>query len=468
MGVIKKISRLLVVCIWLLPLAVSAQTPVASSDLTALSQSLQTIEQHIKQNTTARLVGQDLFADPALEQTFIDAFGTLAVQKFSLFCPVPTTVATDNTVRLDCVFTLYGVNAGTTLSFDPVPTYFILSPGGTGWQVIETDLSTTVDGFPAFDMDFFMTDFWNIFLKMFFWIWLLNLPVIAFVIWMMIDAWKRDPENRVMWLVMMIFLGYLAAFIYYFSTRRKKIAEQHSQAQAKKSVYLGIGLVVVMLGIFFISPYFVVRVIMKDFFPNFSTLTDKSRYADQSQPNLLDYAPAKTTPTDTADVVDAVSDETTDYTLQLYGDLDFTYDQLQSTFIERGYIFEELLSSAKDPTVMYMGTLTASQSSLLADVSSETNMVTDVSIDFTLPKNEKKQTEQINIMVALLTLAGADGFDQAWLEQQYQSGADSNEEYIIEQTVDKKTVVFTYDKYYDIVAIEVRGPELQRSHWQSL
>lgn len=463
MGVIKKISRLLVVCIWLLPLAVSAQTPVASSDLTALSQTLQTIEQHIKQNTTARLEGQDLFADPALEQTFIDAFGTLAVQKFSLFCPVPTTVATNNTVRLDCVFTLYGVNAGTTLSFDPVPTYFILSPGGTGWQVIETDLSTTVDGFPAFDVDFFMTDFWNIFLKMFFWIWLLNLPVIAFVIWMIIDAWKRDPDNRVMWLVMMIFLGYLAAFIYFFSTRRQKIAEQQSQARAKKSVYLGIGLVVVMLGIFFITPYFVVRVIMKDFFPNFSTLTDKSRYVDQSQPNLLDAAPAKQTitQTTTTDKVDVTADSEADF-IPSYESLGFTYEQLQQALNEAGYsyLFEELFPDPEYHTTTYMGTLTTTYYSMLVEVSTDTNEVTAVAMDFPIPQSNEQQADQIKAIQVLFTLAQTDDFfDKAWLDEQYQRGQVGGDEYTIEQSTAKQSVAFNYNKPNDIVAVEVQGLE---------
>lgn len=456
MGGIKKIFQLAAISLWLLPFVVSAQAPIDSTDVTALSQTLQTIELHIKQNTTARLAGQDIFADPTLEQAFINAFGTVAVQQFSLFCPVPNTILADNTVRLDCIYMLYGTDSGATLSYDSLPTYFILASSGGDWQIVETDLLMTIDSLPTFDADFFFTDFWSIFLKMFFWISLLNLPIVAFVIWMIIDAWKRDPENRVMWLVLMIFLGYLAALIYYFSTRRKKIAELQGHAQARKSVYWGIGLVVAVLAVFIITPQIIVRMIMKDFFPNFSTITDKNRAVDQSQPNLLDAAPVKqaTTPVD-------LSDNITTTTLSTYSSLGFTYEQLQQALNDAGYayLFEELFPDPEYRTATYMGTLTSTYYSMLVEVSTDTNEVAAVAMDFPIPQSNEQQADQIKAIQVLFTLAQVDYFDEAWLKEQYQQGQAGGNEYTIEQSTAKQNIAFSYNKTNDLVAVEVTGLE---------
>ncbi len=44
----------------------------------------------------------------------------------------------------------------------------------------------------------------------------------AFWIWMFIDAIRFEKEKKVLWIVLLIFLGIIAAIIYYFVRKRKR------------------------------------------------------------------------------------------------------------------------------------------------------------------------------------------------------------------------------------------------------
>lgn len=61
------------------------------------------------------------------------------------------------------------------------------------------------------------------------WVW--AIPIVAGVIgifgfifwlWMLIDAIKNEKENKTMWVLLIIFLNFLGALIYYFVAKRKR------------------------------------------------------------------------------------------------------------------------------------------------------------------------------------------------------------------------------------------------------
>lgn len=52
---------------------------------------------------------------------------------------------------------------------------------------------------------------------------IIGLLTTIFTIWMIIDAAKRDFDQKVMWILLMVFLGFLPAVIYYFMVKRKNV-----------------------------------------------------------------------------------------------------------------------------------------------------------------------------------------------------------------------------------------------------
>lgn len=46
---------------------------------------------------------------------------------------------------------------------------------------------------------------------------------LIFTIWMIVDAAKRNFDQKVMWILLMVFFGWIAALIYYFMIKRKNV-----------------------------------------------------------------------------------------------------------------------------------------------------------------------------------------------------------------------------------------------------
>jgi uncharacterized BrkB/YihY/UPF0761 family membrane protein len=60
-----------------------------------------------------------------------------------------------------------------------------------------------------------------------FWTIIMVMPLVAiagFIFWllMLIDAIQNQEENKVMWIILLIFLNFLGAIIYYFSAKRNR------------------------------------------------------------------------------------------------------------------------------------------------------------------------------------------------------------------------------------------------------
>lgn len=51
-------------------------------------------------------------------------------------------------------------------------------------------------------------------------VFIISLPLTAFWVWMLVDAVKRDFENKVAWIVILALTSFIGAIIYYFTIRR--------------------------------------------------------------------------------------------------------------------------------------------------------------------------------------------------------------------------------------------------------
>lgn len=61
---------------------------------------------------------------------------------------------------------------------------------------------------------------------------LIGLVLMVFTIWMIIDAAKRDFDQKAMWIILMVFFTWIAALVYYFMVKRKNITRAHPQGAA--------------------------------------------------------------------------------------------------------------------------------------------------------------------------------------------------------------------------------------------
>lgn len=50
--------------------------------------------------------------------------------------------------------------------------------------------------------------------------------LVVFPIWMLIDAAIKPVNNKVLWILLIVFFGPLPALVYYFTDRKKYLAEQ--------------------------------------------------------------------------------------------------------------------------------------------------------------------------------------------------------------------------------------------------
>ncbi|MBI2415694.1 MAG: PLDc N-terminal domain-containing protein [Candidatus Kerfeldbacteria bacterium] len=61
---------------------------------------------------------------------------------------------------------------------------------------------------------------------------LIGLVCFVFTIWMIIDAAKRNFDQKVLWILLMVFLGFIPAVIYYFMIKRKNVTGAGKSAAA--------------------------------------------------------------------------------------------------------------------------------------------------------------------------------------------------------------------------------------------
>ncbi len=48
-----------------------------------------------------------------------------------------------------------------------------------------------------------------------------GVAALAFWVWMLVDVIKRDMNNKVLWILLMVFLGVIGSIVYYFVVKRK-------------------------------------------------------------------------------------------------------------------------------------------------------------------------------------------------------------------------------------------------------
>lgn len=56
---------------------------------------------------------------------------------------------------------------------------------------------------------------------------LIGLALTIFTIWMIIDAAKRDFDQKALWIILMVFFNWIPAVIYFFMVKKKNVTRAH-------------------------------------------------------------------------------------------------------------------------------------------------------------------------------------------------------------------------------------------------
>lgn len=105
----------------------------------------------------------------------------------------------------------YSFQDGNT-SVSGMSNYFIFEKVGDSWKLYDTNFHQKFDGKDVFVLVGII--FAVIFVAL--------IPMLAFWIWMLVDAINKPGENKVPWILVLIFAGIVGAILYFFLVYRKR------------------------------------------------------------------------------------------------------------------------------------------------------------------------------------------------------------------------------------------------------
>lgn len=195
--------------------AAFAQTGSLSQlDKQEISQKLASLVQSIK---TGNVQGVIELVEPnnvALRQDIQEQLtgGPIAYQLNYLPLDKNTEILGAGKVRVKARFAASG--AGWNIS--GISTYFVFEKQNNHWLISDTDFHRKLGADYVF----------SILKKVFVFGGPIFLLLFAFWLWMLIDAAKRDFDDKAVWIVLLIFLNGIGAILYYFIIKRRNVTRK--------------------------------------------------------------------------------------------------------------------------------------------------------------------------------------------------------------------------------------------------
>lgn len=94
--------------------------------------------------------------------------------------------------------------------------YFVFEKQNNQWLILDTDFHRKLEADYVF----------GILKKVFAFGGPLFLLLFAFWLWMLIDAAKRDFDDKAVWIILLLFLNVIGAVLYYFIVKRKNVTRK--------------------------------------------------------------------------------------------------------------------------------------------------------------------------------------------------------------------------------------------------
>jgi hypothetical protein len=211
----KKILLFIILSVLSIVHFASAQTSLTSAEKQQIIDTLQVVEEAVNSGDVNLLDTVISDSVPLLSSEAQDAIrgGIKYDIDYSRFDD-NTTILDQNTIETKVRYSATG--PGWNVS--GLSASFVLKKEDGQWMIVETDFHQKLG--PEFVMGFVGKIF------------LFIIPVFIlfglFWLWMLIDCIRREFDNKIVWIIVIIALGGLGAILYYFMIKRKNVSNQNN------------------------------------------------------------------------------------------------------------------------------------------------------------------------------------------------------------------------------------------------
>lgn len=200
---------------FLIPLIVFSQTGVLSdSDDQEISQKLQQLVESVRSGDIESIIS---LIDP--ENNFLrqeieyQLSGRSVFYQLSYF-PLSrnSEVLDNNKIQVNAKFSA----SGTNWNISGLSSYFVFEKKNNEWFISDTDFHIKIG--PEYIL--------KIFKKVMIFAGPIFIMLFVFWVWMLVDAVKRNFDDKTVWIIILIFTNILGAVLYFFIVKRKNITSK--------------------------------------------------------------------------------------------------------------------------------------------------------------------------------------------------------------------------------------------------
>lgn len=209
----KIFTLLFAISLFLVRITVFAQTDLSVIDKQQITGNLDSLVQAINAGDTQRISTLIYPNNQTLQSDIQERIrGGIAYQlDYSPFDKNVEIIGQDQ-VKIKARFAASGVG----WNVSGLSTYFVFEKQNNQWLITDTDFYKKLGADYVFGILKWVLIFGGpIFLLLF-----------GFWLWMLIDCAKREFDDKALWIILLIFLNFIAAILYYFIVKRKNITRK--------------------------------------------------------------------------------------------------------------------------------------------------------------------------------------------------------------------------------------------------
>ncbi len=210
----KKISTILfAVSLLLVGTTVFAQTVLFPTDKQQIANNLDSLVQAVNAGDTQKI---STLISPNSQKLLSDIQerirGGIAYQLDYRPLDRNFEIISQNQVKVKARFAASGVG----WKVSGLSTFFVFEKQNNQWLITDTDFYKKLGADYVF----------GILKRVFIFVGPVFLLLFVFWLWMLIDCVKREFDDKALWIILLIFLNFIAAFLYYFIVKRKNITRK--------------------------------------------------------------------------------------------------------------------------------------------------------------------------------------------------------------------------------------------------
>ena len=209
----KIFTFLFTVSLFLLGATVFAQANISQADKQQITDNLESLVQAVNTGNTQKITSLISRNNPTLQADVQERIrGGIAYQlDYSPFDKNIEILSADQ-VKVKARFAVSGVG----WNVSGLSTYFIFEKQNSQWFITDTDFHKKLGADYVFGILKKVLIFGGpVFLLLF-----------IFWLWMLIDCAKREFDDKALWIILLIFLNFIAAILYFFIVKRKNVTRK--------------------------------------------------------------------------------------------------------------------------------------------------------------------------------------------------------------------------------------------------